>query len=193
MKREKAHRQWKMRGFAALLAAVLVAGSACPVWADGETEIVIYHTNDTHGSLEGGNSSVSIGQVAALKKNTPGSILVDAGDATQGMPLASLTQGKDIITLMNLASYDVMAAGNHEFDFGADRLLANAELADFPILAANVYRDGQPLLEGTSEGGQRLSYDCGERRRAGGLFRPDHHGNRHIHHALRNRRAGIPG
>lgn len=78
---------------------------------------------------------------------------MDAGDATQGMPLASLTQGEDIITLMNLAGYDVMAAGNHEFDFGAEQLLANAELADFPILAANVYRDGQPLLEGTSKGG----------------------------------------
>lgn len=117
------------------------------------SEVVIYHTNDTHGYLNGdGESIIGIDTVAGLKKSTPGSILVDAGDATQGLPLASLTKGADIIELMNLAGYDLMAAGNHEFDFGTDQFLSNAALASFPILAANVYRNGQPLLQGVQEG-----------------------------------------
>lgn len=67
-------------------------------------EIVIYHTNDTHGYLSGdGESIIGIDTVAGLKESTPGSILVDAGDATQGLPLASLTKGADVIELMNLA------------------------------------------------------------------------------------------
>lgn len=116
-------------------------------------EIVIYHTNDTHGYLQGdGESIIGIDLVAGLKESTPDSILVDAGDATQGLPLASLTQGADVIQLMNLAGYDLMTAGNHEFDFGTDRFLSNAELADFPILAANIYRDGIPLLQDVQEG-----------------------------------------
>ena len=90
--------------------------------------------------------------MAALKKSEPESVLVDAGDATQGLPVASLTRGRDVIRLMNLAGYDVMAAGNHEFDFGTEQFLANAAAADFPILAANVYRDGRLLLSGVQEG-----------------------------------------
>ncbi len=115
-------------------------------------EIVIYHTNDTHGYLDGSTNHITIGQVAALKKSTSNSILVDAGDATQGLPLASLTKGADVIDLMNLAGYDLMAAGNHEFDFGTEQLLSNAARANFPILAANVYRNGQRLLAGTPNG-----------------------------------------
>lgn len=122
---------------------------------DQETadEVVIYHTNDTHGYLSGdGADVVGIDIAAGLKKSTPGSILVDAGDATQGLPLASLTKGADVIELMNLAGYDLMTAGNHEFDFGTEQFLSNAKLAQFPILAANVYRGGQPLLAGVQEG-----------------------------------------
>lgn len=116
-------------------------------------EVVIYHTNDTHGYLQGdGESIIGIDQVAGLKDSTPESILVDAGDATQGLPLASLTKGADVIELMNLAGYDLMTAGNHEFDFGTEQFLSNAALADFPILGANIYRNGQPLLQGVPEG-----------------------------------------
>lgn len=115
-------------------------------------EVVIYHTNDTHRYLSGdGSSVIGIDQVAGLKESTPGSILVDAGDATQGLPLASLTKGSDVIALMNLAGYDLMTAGNHEFDFGTEQFLPNVDKAEFPILAANFYRNGQPLLAGMQE------------------------------------------
>lgn len=117
-----------------------------------EKKVVIYHTNDTHGYLGGGDEIIGIDTVAGLKDSMPGSILVDAGDATQGLPLASLTKGADVISLMNLAGYDLMAAGNHEFDFGTDQLLSNARLANFPVLAANVKRGESPLLAGYPEG-----------------------------------------
>ncbi len=141
------------------LATILCLSVPIPAYAqpadsaDASQEVVIYHTNDSHGYLSGdGESIIGIDLIAGLKESTPDSILVDAGDATQGLPLASLTKGADVIELMNLAGYDVMAAGNHEFDFGTEQFLSNAELADFPILAANIYQDGQPLLQDVQEG-----------------------------------------
>ncbi|MCU6761193.1 Trifunctional nucleotide phosphoesterase protein YfkN precursor [uncultured Roseburia sp.] len=120
---------------------------------NGITDITIYHTNDTHGYLTGdGTDVVGMALVGGLKEADPDSILVDAGDATQGLPIASLTQGNDVIELMNLAGYDLMTAGNHEFDFGTEAFLKNVRLADFPVLAANIYKDGAPLLKGVQEG-----------------------------------------
>ena len=116
-------------------------------------EVIVYHTNDSHGYLSGdGENIVGIDLAVGLKESTPNSILVDAGDATQGLPLASLTKGADVIELMNQAGYDLMTAGNHEFDFGTEAFLSNARKADFPILAANIYRNGSPLLKDVQEG-----------------------------------------
>ena len=114
-------------------------------------QVVIYHTNDVHGHLQGdGSSAVGIDYVAALHASTPNSLLVDAGDATQGMPVVSLSKGASAIELMNAAGYDAMCLGNHEFDFGQEVLLTNAEAAEFPMLSANVVRkdSGDALLVG---------------------------------------------
>ena len=102
-KREEEQVYEKKRNIAVLLAAVLTFGSAGSVFAEepadtaaaeaeeqteteagaGDTEgakgqIVIYHTNDSHGYLSGSDSVVGIDQVAGLKNADPESILVDA-------------------------------------------------------------------------------------------------------------------
>ena len=87
---------WFTSKLAVCLAVVFLC-SAFPqtsLAAPAETvEIVVYHTNDTHGYLSGdGSSAVGLDKVAALKASTPNSILVDAGDATQGLPIASITK-----------------------------------------------------------------------------------------------------
>lgn len=109
--------------------------------------INILHTNDMHGSLEGSGSVIGIDKISELKKDTNNAILVDGGDATQGVSLATLTHGEDIIDLMNMAGYDVMAAGNHEFDYGIEQLMKNVSLAKFPIISANTYYEGDPLFK----------------------------------------------
>lgn len=119
--------------------------------------ITILHTNDMHGSLVSTSGSVAgADKIAAMKQAIPNSILVDAGDATQGSSFASLTQGKDVIKLMNAAGYDVMAAGNHEFDYGVNTFISNAKAANFPILSANTIKDNKPIL-------QDVVYDSGHK------------------------------
>ena len=142
--------------------AAVPAATAAP--AD---EVVVFHTNDTHGYLQGnGESVVGIDAVAALKASEPYALLVDAGDATQGLPLASLTQGSAPVELMNEAGYDAMCLGNHEFDFGPDVLRANAQAAAFPLLGANVLdaSSGEPLLQGVGGNGCSTVLTCGGRR-----------------------------
>ncbi len=110
-----------------------------------QKEIVIFHTNDMHGHMDEG---IGIARVAAMKKATPNSLLFDGGDAIQGAPMATLSSGEDVVKLMNLAGYDAMCTGNHEYDYGQEQLLKIRELAEYPMLAANVKKDGEALLKG---------------------------------------------
>ena len=108
---------------------------------DAEGSIVILHTNDVHGAIEG------YAKVAALKamyEEAGAYVLVmDAGDFSQGETSVSVSQGATAVELMNMAGYDAAAPGNHEFDFGYENLTKLAEAAEFPVLAANVTYDGK--------------------------------------------------
>ncbi|MCL2820991.1 MAG: extracellular solute-binding protein [Oscillospiraceae bacterium] len=114
------------------------------------TEITIFHTNDTHGRIVGdGEYIIGIDTIAAIHKNTPDSILVDAGDAFHGLPIATVNGGADIAELMKAAGYTAMALGNHEFNYGWERLIELREIAEFPFLASNVTLNGADFLDDT--------------------------------------------
>jgi len=135
-----------------LIAAViilLVAATGCGLFGSA-TEIVIYHTNDMHGRVLGDEERViGIDRIAAIHKNTPNSILVDAGDALHGLPIATINGGADIAGLMKAAGYTAMAMGNHEFNYGWERLIELREIAGFPFLASNVTLNGEEFLDDT--------------------------------------------
>ncbi len=136
------------RFFAAVLAAAMLMLAPAAVRAAGaadkeDTVITIYHTNDVHGRVDPSFSGtydapIGIDTIAAVHADTENSLLVDAGDAVHGTPLAILTKGAKIIELMNAAGYDFMAVGNHEFNYGYEQLKTLASLAQFPIAASNV-------------------------------------------------------
>ena len=129
-----------------LLALAMVFTLCVGVMADepaGELagEIVILHTNDVHGAIS------SYAKVAALKLEYEAKgaevLLMDAGDYIQGEPYVSISQGLDAIRLMEYAYYDVATVGNHEFDYGFENLSELADIAEFPIIAANVMYNGK--------------------------------------------------
>ncbi len=143
----------------AMVFSLLPAGAFA---ADAET-VTIFTTNDIHGVVAENDETKTIGmaQAAAMKASTTNSLLVDAGDAVQGASFATISQGEDVIEMMNAAGYDVMAAGNHEFDFGTDQLKKLEEAAEFPILSANVMKDGKTLLESSAvieAGGKKIGF-----------------------------------
>ena len=106
---------------------------------------VILHTNDVHGEIGGYAKIAALRD--ALEARGAEVLLADAGDFSQGDPYVNRTEGLDAIELMNAAGYDLAAVGNHEFDYGVDRLLENLEAAEFPVLSANISRDGEKLFQ----------------------------------------------
>jgi len=115
--------------------------------------IVILHTNDTHSRLESYLDS-EVGDVGGVvRRNTfiqetrtqyPNTIVVDAGDFSQGTPYYNLFKGVPEVELMNTMGYDVVALGNHEFDNGSKHLAKRLKLADFKIVCANyVFKNKQ--------------------------------------------------
>lgn len=147
-----------------LAAANEVSGTlSVQQFRDGyEPTLHILHSNDMHGSVTSSASSIGADRLKTMKASLPHALLLDAGDATQGGALASLSKGKDVITLMNAAGYDAMAAGNHEFDYGLAQFKANAAAASFPILSANTLYSGQPVLQGAKyDNGRKTNADGG--------------------------------
>ncbi|HSQ89249.1 bifunctional metallophosphatase/5'-nucleotidase [Romboutsia sp.] len=116
-----------------------------------KTEITIFHTNDIHGRYVQEGNKIQIGNIATLKKNVPNSMLVDAGDNLHGLPFVNLNKGMDAVTLMKFAGYDYMVPGNHDFNYGYERLLELASIASkdngFEIIASNISKQGSNILK----------------------------------------------
>lgn len=126
--------------------AALRTGAGCRF-----SNLVIIHTNDTHGFDRRAEGINGMATVSALRKHylSQGKdvLLVDAGDAIQDNNLVNFSKGKSAIAFMNAAGYDAMALGNHEFDYGQEVLAERIREAKFPMLSANVIVEatGRPL------------------------------------------------
>ena len=141
----------KQKVLSLLMAVVMTFSLAVTASAAEETtqdldgDIVILHTNDVHGAIAG------YAKVAALKDayEARGAyvLLMDAGDFIQGDPTVSTSEGATAVELMNLAGYDVVSLGNHEFDYGYQNLKDLEADADFAIVDANVLYNGRVAFE----------------------------------------------
>lgn len=138
-----------------LAAAMLVSLVPAALAAEtGETHITIIGTSDTHGNIWGysyedmkestgdGLARVST-YVNQVRAENPNTILVDAGDTIQGTIMTDDLYSKDtanhpVPAALNYMKYDVWTLGNHEFNFGVDKLQSIIDQADMPVLAANI-------------------------------------------------------
>ncbi|MEG2367827.1 MAG: bifunctional UDP-sugar hydrolase/5'-nucleotidase [Oscillospiraceae bacterium] len=123
-------------GFALLLSLLVGCSPKAP--ALPEKDIAILYTTDVHCGVD---DAIGYAGLAAYRQElaSDGSevLLVDSGDAIQGAPIGGLSKGETIIEIMNEMGYAVAIPGNHEFDYGTDRLLELSKLAKFPYLSAN--------------------------------------------------------
>lgn len=129
-----------------------------------EEKIGIIQTADIHGHLvyaeaTGGYYSqddVNVemglpmikGIVDELRAEYPNALFVDSGDLFHGTNEANVDEGQGIVDAVNLMGYDAMAVGNHDFNFGFKRMMEIKDQLKFPILTANVFKDGKPAFEG---------------------------------------------
>jgi len=134
------------------LVMLMVFSFSSVAMADDSVQITIVHTNDTHARIESGDSSVGFAKISTITKElraeNPNVLLIDAGDTFHGQTIATLSEGESITQVMNVMGYDLMVPGNHDFNYGKDRLLELADMLDFPMLSANItYEDGTPFLD----------------------------------------------
>ena len=112
--------------------------SAAEEKAEKNGDIYILFTSDVHCGIDKGFGYAGLQQVRdTLEAQGYETILVDDGDAIQGEPIGTLSEGEAIIDLMNDLKYDVAIPGNHEFDYGMPRFLELVEKADFPYISCN--------------------------------------------------------
>ena len=104
----------------------------------------ILHTNDIHGRLvEEKDRVIGMAKLKTVKEQENPDLMVDAGDAFQGLPLSNISKGEAMARAMNKVGYDAMVVGNHEFDWGFDQLKKLEGIMNFPLISANVFKDGK--------------------------------------------------
>jgi 2',3'-cyclic-nucleotide 2'-phosphodiesterase (5'-nucleotidase family) len=119
---------------------------------DGVTPVNIIGLNDFHGQLDPTNLTFDgiaqpVGGASFLAtmfdseaSAVPGeSLLLAAGDNVGASPPNSaLLEDMPTIDVENAWGLDATSYGNHEFDYGIERLLAQQKRANFPFLATNI-------------------------------------------------------
>lgn len=154
-----------LRATCITIALVFAATAGCE--AASVHRITILHTNDIHAQTlpdaEGiGGYATIAAYVKRVKFKERSVIVLDAGDQITGSPVSLLWKGTPIYEMMNAIPYDAAALGNHEFDFGWRQIERFAQIADFPLLCANVMTpDGTLLADAPSKilsiGGTRIA------------------------------------
>lgn len=65
-------------------------------------------------------------------------LVLDGGNAMGSTPACDADGCHTLFQLMDMAGYDAMVVGPHEFTYGPDTLASRADQADFPLLGANL-------------------------------------------------------
>jgi 5'-nucleotidase / UDP-sugar diphosphatase len=122
-----------------LLCLLLLALSLA---AQDTVDLSILHFNDFHARFL--PSETGVGGAANLataikreRKNCPRCILLNAGDNVQGSPVSTIFRGLPVFEVLRPLQADAFVLGNHEFDYGYERINDFLAAAGQPILAAN--------------------------------------------------------
>lgn len=114
------------------------------------TKITIIHTNDTHARLVGTASELGFAKIATLikeaKEANPNTLVLDAGDTLHGMPIVNISKGENAIKVLEAAGYDYMTLGNHDFNYGKERLLELKDMTSVEMLSANILDENGDYL-----------------------------------------------
>jgi 5'-nucleotidase/UDP-sugar diphosphatase len=118
-------------------------------------KLTVMHTNDHHGRFWQ-NSDGEYGMAARktvvdqIRRDVAQagghSLLLDGGDVNTGVPESDLQDAMPDFKGMNLLGYQAMAVGNHEFDKPLGVLKMQRDLAQFPMLSANIYEGSERMF-----------------------------------------------
>lgn len=102
-----------------------------------------YAINDLHGKFADTDNQPGVDELTTYLKRAnlrdDYTVFLSSGDMWQGSSESNLTSGAIITDWMNEMDFVSMTLGNHEYDWGESAIEANAQKAEFPFLAINVF------------------------------------------------------
>jgi 2',3'-cyclic-nucleotide 2'-phosphodiesterase (5'-nucleotidase family) len=133
------------------LLALLLFAIATP--AQDVRPLTILHSNDLHAHLlpddRGmGGFAYLAAAVREERARSAACLYLNAGDLVQGTPVSTLFKGLPIYQIANRLGFDVSTLGNHEFDYGWQRIQDFVKTAKFSVVSANVVNDQGAFLAG---------------------------------------------
>lgn len=119
-------------------------------------QVTILHLNDLHARLlpdeqgRGGFAHVATA-IAVERSKSENAIVLHAGDMVQGSPVSTIFEGTPVFEVANRLGFEAHCLGNHEFDYGWEKIAEFQRVTDAPILAANVLNaQGERLVPPTA-------------------------------------------
>lgn len=111
---------------------------------------------DKYGKISEYGIDILAGKINDLEKKYGDFVKIANGDIFQGKFESNILYGRPILDCLNEMEFDAFVIGNHEFDWGLDKIaayndgdLTNGE-AEFPFLSCNIaYKSNNQLLEWT--------------------------------------------
>ena len=138
----------------AVLGLFVLSGAAPD---QGIVEVDILYTSDIHGHIAQskatflnpnfppplGGAATATAYIKKARREAKEAgrplFLFDSGDLFQGTPVGMRTKGSAVIEWMNDVHYTAASLGNHDFDLGWENTKRLVELANFPLMALNLY------------------------------------------------------
>ncbi len=114
--------------------------------------IDVYAVNDLHGRFSSEDGKNGVDTMTTFFKmqemSDPNNIILSSGDTWQGSSESNNTKGALLTEWMQKVGFVSMTLGNHEFDWGTEKIKENAETFQLPFLAINVYsKDTDKLVD----------------------------------------------
>ncbi|MEW9502400.1 bifunctional metallophosphatase/5'-nucleotidase [Jeotgalibacillus marinus] len=115
--------------------------------------MTIVATNDLHGRILNDEENTELGMakiatiVEQIREENDDTFLFDIGDTFHGTNYVNFSEGESAVNLMNQMQYDAMVLGNHDFNFGQERMFELMEMAEFPVMSGNFrYEENDELI-----------------------------------------------
>ena len=115
--------------------------------ATGDKSIQIVYINDFHGSVDPSGKNPGMVKLAGRLKeieatnttNNTNTVFLAGGDLFQGSAASNLTYGAMVNDFLKEVGLKASAVGNHEFDWGTDKIAKWATEGGYEFLASNIY------------------------------------------------------